>query len=350
MIRIIIADDSPTDTLILKNLFESEPDMVVVACAKNGREALEMIEKHHPDLVTMDIEMPFMNGYETTKIIMTKFPTPVVMISSHIIESESRVAFEALAAGALTVLPKPRDIISKTSNKSARYIIDTVRNMSEIRVIRRSRFPSSTTTLSGVRPRNVTDYQIVAIGTSVGGPQALKLVLSKLPANFPLPIVIVQHMTPGFMPGFVNWLSNHIKLKVKCAEVEELLQAGTVYFAPDYTHFMVQKRNENAHVLLQEGDPVAGFCPSITMLMKSVAKHYNKNAIAILLTGMGTDGVDGFLELKQAGAHTLIQDESSCVVFGMGAAAKALGSVDKEVKLNQIANYLLQLIPMKHRI
>ena len=346
MIKILIVDDSPTEMALLKELFQAENDMKVVGCATNGEEAIKMIPELKPDIITMDIQMPILNGLEATRIIMSQFPTPIVVITSALSESMN-TSFAAMEAGALSVLPKPSDIHSETFNKETQCIVQTVRTMSSVQVIRRRFHTKSShhrspliSTLEGKK----REYELVAIGTSIGGPQVLKKILGDLAPTFPVPIVVVQHMTPGFIEGFTNWLNNHIELHVKCAENNEVLVAGTVYFAPDHHHLQVKRRDNQLIAILLKEKPIAGFCPSATALFNSVAKVCGRNAVGILLTGMGNDGAHGLLELKKAHGHTFIQDPESAVVFGMAGVAQSLGAVDKVVELNQIASYLKKLI------
>jgi two-component system chemotaxis response regulator CheB len=263
-------------------------------------------------------------------------------------DSESDATFLSLEAGALTVMPKPVDIQSPAFERVRRNIVDTVKSMSEIKVITKRRIAprSSVETQLEVVPH---DYKIVVIGSSVGGPQALKEILSRLPSNFPLPIVAAQHMTRGFIDGFTKWMDGHVGLKVKTAEEGEMLSPGVVYFAPDGSHFQVSKMNDAFRASLVAGPPVSGFCPSITVLMKSVAKHAGNRSVGILLTGMGSDGADGLLTMKHGGAHTLIQDPDSCVVFGMAGVAQSLGAVDKVVNLDKIAEYLIRITNKKRQ-
>lgn len=184
--------------------------------------------------------------------------------------------------------------------------------------------------------------KIIAIGASVGGPQALHNILSKLPENFPVPIVIVQHITVGFLESFCNWLNQHCALSVKCAKNHELLEPGTVYFAPENCHLEIKSVGSHLASHIRKGPKVSGFEPSITVLFQSVAKSCGRKAIGLLLTGMGQDGADGLLELKQKKALTLIQDEKSSVVFGMGNVALSMGAVEQIIQLDQIASFLIQ--------
>lgn len=348
MINILIVDDSLTEIALLKRLIESEKDMRVIGVARNGKEAIEMNARLKPDLITMDILMPIMDGLEATRIIMSQQPVPIVVISAATNDEALKVTFRALEVGALSVLEKPVNFNSPEFSSARKRIIDTIRSMAEIKVIKR-RFNTQALLLRKKmkKPQVIIEqnlnYEIVAIGVSVGGPEVLKKILSSLPAHFPVPIVIVQHMTQGFIMGFTKWLNDNTALKVKHAEDQELLKKGTVYFAPDHFHFTVARANKNLKVKLIKGSPVSGFCPSATVLLQSVAKVSGKNAIGVLLTGMGNDGAQGLLELKQAQGHTLIQDAESAVVFGMAGVAQSLGAVDLVVELDEIAEYLIKI-------
>ncbi len=347
MINILIVDDSEVERNILKNIFQSDKEINVIGFASNGKEAIDLNEKLKPDLITMDIHMPFMDGIEAIKHIMSHQPTPIVVISSTLNNKELNTTYRSLDAGALCVLEKPVNINSPQFDTYITRVTQTIRAMAEVKVIKR-RFHVSTLKSKPILPKEYShrDYQIIAIGTSVGGPQVLNKILADLPDQFPIPIVIVQHMTVGFMEGFVKWLDDHIPLKVKMAEDQEILRGGIIYFAPDHQHLeIIRKGPEQLSVQLTQGKPVSGFCPSATVLLNSVAKACDNNAIGMLLTGMGNDGAKGLLAIKHAGGHTIIQDPSSAVVFGMAGVAQSLGAVDKIVELEQISHYLKLLAP-----
>lgn len=347
MIKILIVDDSKAEAQLLKHLLESESDICVVECAKDGAEAVEMAGRLSPDLITMDLEMPIMDGHTATRLIMSQFPTPIVVISSKLNETSRDMTYLALEAGAVSVLAKPLNMHASANFEKFRLqLIDTVRSMSEIKVIKR-RFRQSISDEKILINKSIThtpgSFEIVAIGTSIGGPQVLKNILSRFSSDFPVPIVVVQHMTQGFMTGFTHWLNTNLALHVKNVENNELLKKGSVYFAPDDFHFTVERTHKGLIAKLIQSEPVAGFCPSITVLLQSIAKTCQKKGIGILLTGMGSDGAQGLLELKKVGGHTLIQDKKSCVVFGMACVAESLGAVDKVIEINQMADYILKM-------
>jgi two-component system chemotaxis response regulator CheB len=253
----------------------------------------------------------------------------------------------ALELGALSVLDKPVNVFDPSFNVTSKRITTLIRSMAEIKLIKRrfSIHPENKPPIMFHRTENgLRNYEIVTFGSSVGGPQALKNILSKLPSNFPVPIVIVQHMAHGFIGGLTKWLNQHSSLNIKCAESHEVLQAGTVYLAPDHHHLKVKRVGSKLIANLDKGEPVSGFYPSITVLLDSIAETCGDKAVAALLTGMGSDGASGLLEIKSQKGHTIIQDPESCIVFGMAGIAQSLGAVDKVVKLNEIAAYLSKLI------
>lgn len=354
MIKILIVDDSPTEVALIRHIIESAKDMEVIGVAKNGKEAIELTAQLKPDIITMDIQMPVMDGLEATRIIMSQTPTPIIVISSLVNDESIEATFHILEAGALTAFAKPVNVFAPSFQEHSKYIIDTLRNLAGIYVTKK---PLKTLINRPLPYENKnqkvehevehekkrSDYEIIAIGASVGGPMALKTILSQLTADFPIPILIVQHMSSGFMRGFTQWLAQNISLKVKNAVDGEVLQGGTVYIAPEHRHLVVERINEQLVCKLIEGDSVSGFCPSITTLLQSVAKVSHNKAIGILLTGMCDDGAAGLLELKKAQGHTLIQDEGSSIVFGMGAVAQSLNAVETVIELERIAPYLTDI-------
>jgi two-component system chemotaxis response regulator CheB len=346
MIKILIVDDSETEIAILRQIFYLAKDFEVVGCAKNGEEAVKLVEVLNPDLITMDIQMPIMNGFEATRLIMERCPKPIVVISSKLNDTLLNASFKALEAGALTVIDKPTNIGGSDFNRTCKYIIDVVRGMAEVKVIKRRFNFKKTVPEKIIKPQvNFVGIgcKLIAIGASVGGPQALKLILEKLPKNFSIPIVIVQHMADGFINGFAQWLNDEVELQVKPVGNGEILQPGTVYLAPDFFHFQVELFANRLSAKLVKGPLVSGFCPSITELFKSVAKACGSQSVGVLLTGMGTDGAQGLLTMKTARSHTIIQDKESSVVFGMSSVAQSLHAVDKVMDLGSIANYLMSI-------
>lgn len=331
MIRVLIAEDSAVVTEHIKGLLTSDPEISVVGTARNGIEAVAMAENLKPDVITMDIRMPKMDGVEATRLIMQRCPTRIIVVTASTDQMESQPAFEAIKEGALTVLEKPRGYGHADYERIKANLLKTVRIMSTVKVVTRW----------GHGPRPTLKHlpvhgqpQIVAIGASTGGPAALSVLLQSIPAGLPVPIVIVQHMTAGFGPAFAGWLNSESKMTVKTAEDGNRLEAGTVYIAPDRTHLGV---TSEGRVRLTESRVAATYhCPSVNHLFETVAQSYRAQALGVLLTGMGEDGASGMQQMKEAGAKTFCQDEATSIVFGMPKAAIALEAVDRILPLSKL--------------
>lgn len=348
--RILVVEDSRVIAEVLRSMINDTLDLEVIGVAKNGKEGVLMTQQLAPDLITMDIIMPEMDGFEATKSIMANNPTPIVVISSHLNNKELNTTFRALDAGALTVINKPTDVHSKKFELIQSYILDTIRSMSEVSVVKPpspKKLEPSRYVMHETKKPTVHAYEVVALGASTGGPVALKTILSLLPRDFPLPILVVQHIADGFIGGFSEWLNTHIALEVKVAQEGEELKPGTVYAAPDNYHLTVERSNSTFGTLcarLVDSDAIVGFRPSITALFASLAETCAEHAIAGLLTGMGKDGLDGMKAMYLRNAHTFAQDAESTVIASMPNAACKAGVVDAVVELNDIANHLTQLV------
>lgn len=353
MIRVLIADDSPTSRQLLAAVLERDPAIRIVGEARDGSQAVELTARLRPDLVLMDVTMPRMDGLEATHRIMMRTPTPIVVVSSSVNVRAVSVSLQALRAGALALLPKPAGPGSPGHARDSRELIDTVKAMAQVKVVRRlpvktglarpypraHREPPTPVLRPAVRapwqpPARGGAIQFVAIGASTGGPAALYRILSALPAGFPLPCAIVQHIATGFVEGLAAWLGTAGPLPVKVAAHGDPLIAGRVLLAPDDQHLGVATRH---HVMLSDAGPVNGFRPSASVLFETAANTFGREALAIVLTGMGTDGVSGLRAVKQSGGHVLAQDEASSVVYGMPGAAVAAGVVDDTVELARMA-------------
>jgi len=345
MIRILITEDSEVVALLLKAIFQREADFEVIGHARNGREAVQMAHDLKPDLVTMDIRMPVMDGFDATRMIMSTNPVPIVVISSSVDDEELRITFRAIEEGALAVLEKPHGVGHPDFETIRRELVDTVRAMAEVKVVRRWNRPAapSAAIFETEIGRRHKVYELVAVGSSTGGPQTLQAILSNLPVGFPLPILVVQHIAKGFIGGLVSWLKGTTLLQVKLAEDTGVLEPGTVYFAPDEHHLRAVRRNGRLVAEVRRGEPVDRHCPSVSELFDSVAACCGERGVGLLLTGMGEDGARGLLQMRQRGAHTVAQDEESCVVFGMPRAAIELGAVEKVAKLAEIPAHLTDL-------
>lgn len=344
MISILIAEDSKVIALLLKGILEAEPDMKVVGVAEDGAKAIQMARDLKPDLVTMDIHMPQVDGFAAIRTIMAENPVPIVVVSSLSSGTERDVTFRAFEEGAVAVIEKPHNLHDSDFERTRKQLVETVRVMAEVKVVKRrlnAQRPAEVIGPCVLRPRG--EYKMLAIGCSTGGPQVLHRILSALPADFPIPVVVVQHITHGFIGGLAEWLQGHTALKVKLAENGEQLRHSSIYFAPDDYHLLIAKSRNGFRARLENGEPVRGFMPSVDQLLHSIAQSCSGQAIGLLLTGMGDDGARGLLEMKRSGCHTLIQDEASSVVFGMAGSALALDAVDRIVALKEISGYLANL-------
>jgi two-component system chemotaxis response regulator CheB len=344
MIRVLVVDDSPILRQLIWSILESDPDLQVVGQARNGEEAVALCQRLEPDIITMDIRMPKMNGFQAIRRIMAESPRPIVVLTSTESNLELGVSSKALEAGALMVVGKPHGLPGE--DPKADQLIAQVKAMAGVKVVtRRWRLEKKTPALSQREPAlrpSPGPVRLIAIGASTGGPPALQAILSQLPAD--LPVVVVQHMSPGFIQGLARWLNETTPLQVKVAGNGETLQAGMVYLAPDGRHLLV---TAGGRARLRTSPPVSGHRPSATALFQSVAQNYGSAAVGVLLTGMGRDGAQGFKALRDAGAHTIAQDEATCVVFGMPKQAIALGAVEEVLPLEQIGARLGALIAVQ---
>jgi two-component system chemotaxis response regulator CheB len=340
MINVLVVDDSPTARALLTEILGGDPELRVVGEARDGAEGVALTQKLRPDVITMDLRMPRLDGFAATKEIMTSVPTPILIVTASYEHGEVEIAMHALRAGALVVLRKPEGPASPDFEESARKLVLLVKAMSAVKVVRHWRPrpvppPRPAPRPSGPRPR------VVAVATSTGGPAALQRIFADLPRDFPLPILVVQHITRGFTAGLAEWLNTVCDLRVKVAEAGERAAPHTVYLAPDDRHLGL---STGGAIALSEAPPVGGFRPSGTHLFESVARACGPAAVAVILTGMGEDGVAGLRAVRQAGGHILAQDEKSCVVFGMPGAAVAAGLPDAVLPLETLASRLVDMV------
>ena len=333
MIRVVVAEDSATMRELLVAVLKADPEIVVAGEAKNGLEAVEMANRIRPHVIVMDVRMPVMDGLEATKRIMVEVPTPIVIVSGSFDVREIEVSMHALRVGALTVLPKPPGPESPAFGEAARRFVSTVKAMSQVKVVRR--WPDRAVAAPALRvPDSGGQARVVAIAASTGGPAALHRVLSGLPGGLAVPVLVVQHMAPGFVGGFAGWLNSVSPLRVKVAEDGDPLAPGAVYLAPDGCHLDVAGRGA---VRLSCDAPIDGFRPSGTHLFESVAAGFGPAVLAVILTGMGEDGVAGLHAVRAAGGLVLAQDEATSVVFGMPGRAVAEGLADVVLPVDSLA-------------
>jgi len=338
-IRVMVVEDSLVALGLLTHILSLAPDLQVVGVARDGEQALGMIRDCRPDVITMDIHMPKMNGFEATKRIMEMEPTPIVIVSGSSTVLESVTAVRALEAGALAVVPRPRGLNHPEFAALAARLVETVRLMAEVKVVRRWQQPRGET--GAVRPPlttpSRTDIRIVAIGASTGGPGALATILTVASKSMPFPVLIVQHICEGFTPGLIEWLAQTSGLPVQAAVHGGELLPGHVYVAPSGTHMGVTAANR---VALEAGPPENGVRPSVSHLFRSVAAAFGRHAAAILLTGMGTDGAEAMRLVRDRGGVTIAQDQASSVVHGMPGEAIRLGAAGHVMEPATIGAFL----------
>ena len=351
MIRVLVVDDSPVARELLVHILHSDAGIQVIGTAASGREAVEFVTRTPPDLITMDIHMPEMDGFEASRIIMETNPVPIVVVtaSSNMLELET--SFRAIEVGALTVLQKPQGIGHSDHAKNARDLIATVKLMSEIKVVRRwfrtgeRRLPSPGEQEADIVPQPAS-VKVVAIGASTGGPPVIEKILAALPKEFPAPILIVQHMAEGFIHGFAEWLGQTSSLPVHVPFHGSMTRPGHVYIAPDGAQM---KMDATGRIFCTSDVPENGLRPSVSYLFRSVAEIFGKNAVGVLLTGMGRDGAMELKLMKEKGAVTIAQNEESSAVFGMPGEAVKLNAAKYVLPADRIAMVLTSVAMTKNK-
>lgn len=347
-VRILIAEDSPTVRRYLTSLIEESPGMQVIGEAHDGEEAVKKVAQLRPDVVSMDINMPHIDGLEATRQIMMQCPTPVVVVSG-MLDNDIALSMNALDAGALAVIPKPPDRNNPQFATKRNHLLTTLKAMAAVSVVSRKErlqreYESQEVVQVNPPPPKRISPELVVIGASTGGPSALHHLLRDMPDDFPIPIVIAQHMPAEFIPGLVSWLSSATKLEVKLAENGMILEGGMVIVSPGDYHLTIKRRDTDLIVRLIETRGDYRYQPSIDVLLNSVARICGSAAIGLILTGMGDDGANGLLAMYEAGAYTLAQDQHSSTVFGMPHAAIEAGAVQTVVALADLPTKLVKLL------
>jgi two-component system, chemotaxis family, protein-glutamate methylesterase/glutaminase len=348
MIRVMVVDDSPLVRRIATDILSAEPDITVVATAANAEFALGKLDRERPDVITLDLEMPGMGGLEAIRRIMAQRATPIVVLSAHA-RRGAELTLQALEAGAVEFVLKPESSLSGGLPAVARELVDRVREAARSTVHARplavpeAALPAPVTPPAPAFAAPLADgagFDIVAIGTSTGGPVALKEVLAALPADFPVPVVVVQHMPPVFTKAFADRLNSVCAVRVKEAADGDPLLPGTVLVAPGAFHLTVSRAGGAARAAVETGEPVSGHRPSVDVLIRSVAGAYGARALGVIMTGMGRDGADAFRELHRRGGRVLAQDQESSVIFGMNREVIQNGDADEVLPLERIGSRL----------
>lgn len=341
-IKVLLVDDSPIALAILKKILATAPGIQVVGTAANGKEGLVLIPRVQPDVICTDLHMPVMDGLELTKAVMAQYPRPILVLSVSVQKEQTHNVFKLIDAGAIDVMAKPLGGLEEDGKLNAQELITKIKILSGVVVIqrRRDRRPATPAPDNVLPLIEAAPLRIIGIGASTGGPQALQAILAQLPASLPVPVLCVQHISEGFMQGLVEWLAGQCQIRIRSAETGVTPQPGTVYFPRDNTHLKI----DNDGRLLCVSEPLyGGHRPSISVTFTSLARHYSNAAAAVLLTGMGRDGVDGLHAIAQAGGVTIAQDEESSVVFGMPKLAFEEGAARYVLPLHKIAPALISI-------
>ena len=370
-IRVLVVDDSSFFRRRVSEILEQDPLLTVVDTAANGQEAVEKAKTLRPDVITMDIEMPVMDGITAVRAIMKATPTPVLMFSS-LTHDGARATLDALDAGAMDFLPKRFEDIARSKEEAVQLLQQRVKAIARRRTLL-PRSPDPATTAGASRPlsslrgrsplesrttvatpapaapaerrslprRSGKSYQLLAIGTSTGGPVALQTVLTRLPANFPHPIVLIQHMPGTFTTAFAARLDGLCQIRVKEAEDGDVLRPGHAYLAPGGRQMMFEGRPGAARIRILDGNDKVNYKPCVDITFASAAKIYGGNVLAVVLTGMGADGREGARLLKEQGASIWAQDEESCVVYGMPQAVAKAGIASESLPLPLIGEAIV---------
>jgi len=342
--RVLVVDDSALMRKLLPQILQRDNTIEVVGTAMDGTFVLKKIEELRPHVITLDLEMPRMDGTETLRQIMRKYRLPVIIVSSHS-TAGATATFKALSLGAFDFVAKPRDSALERMDEIASELISKIKVAAKARSTSWQRGLAVNGTPKPPLPKAEIRFKgspskVVAIGSSTGGPNTLQYLLSQLTADFPGAMVVVQHMPEGFTEMFAKRLDEGCALEVKEAQSGDLLLPGRVLICPGSRHIRVKRMPQGDTVVLSDEPPVNGHRPSIDVLFRSVAREFGVNAIAILMTGMGDDGADALGEVRAAGGFTIAQSEESCVVFGMPKAAIDKGFVSRIVPLEALANTL----------
>lgn len=340
-IRVLVVDDSAIVRKILTEELSHERGIVVVGTAPDPYVARDKIVRLKPDVVTLDLEMPRMDGLVFLKRLMKHYPIPVIIVSS-LTKKGGRLALEAMESGAVEILSKTGSAYSVGEMKQ--QLADKIRAAARARVVR------STEELNGDEPVNIPDHllsettdKVIAIGASTGGTEALKKVLTQFPPTIP-GIVVVQHMPPKFTTAFSERLNKLCKIEVKEAEDGDSVNPGRALIAPGNYHMLLRRSGAKYYVSVKQGPLVNRQRPSVDVLFQSTSKYAGANAVGVIMTGMGSDGAKGLLEIRQAGARTIGQDEATCIVFGMPKEAAKINAVEKLVPLNRIPHEIIKVL------
>ena len=338
-IKVLIVDDSALIRSVMSEIVNSQPDMEVVATAPDPLVARELIKRHNPDVLTLDVEMPKMDGLDFLEKLMRLRPMPVLMVSS-LTERGSEITMRALELGAVDFVTKPKISIQTGMREYTELIADTIRAASRARIKRMVPGGTPVPQLSALRSPLISSEKLIIIGASTGGTEAIREFLMQMPSDCP-GILIAQHMPEGFTSSFAKRLDSLCKISVVESQGNERVLPGHAYIAPGHSHLLLTRSGANYMTSIEQSPPVNRHRPSVDVLFRSAAQAAGKNAVGVILTGMGKDGAAGMLDMRNAGAHNFAQDEASCVVFGMPREAIALGAAHEVGSLQALPGMVL---------
>lgn len=345
-IHVLLVEDSSVMQMLLRHAIESDPELQVIDAAGSAEQAKEMLCRMNPDVLVVDLFLPNQNGFELTREIMNTHPIPVIIVSAFFSNKDKEMAFQGITAGALLVLEKPRGPNDPGYQEKINQINQSIKLVSDIKLITRKTVTpvqqySIPLTFQPKQQKTILPYRAVAMGSSLGGPQALRLILSSLPSNFPVPIFVVQHISPGFVNEMARWIQLSCKIKIRVPEHGETAQPGYAYLAPDRFHMTV---SSDGTILLVYEPHDKILQPSVSRLLQSVADAYGNESIAVILTGMGSDGAKEMVLLRQKGAMTIVQNKETSTIFGMPGEAIRLGGGECVLPLEEIPKKLIKLL------
>jgi two-component system chemotaxis response regulator CheB len=338
-INVLIVDDSATIRAVLSEILKSDAEINHIETAADAYIARDKIVNNKPDVICLDVDMPKMDGITFLKKLMIYMPIPVIMVSS-LTQKGAQTTLDALAAGAVDFVAKPQSALIEFENEFKQDILSKVKIAAKSNVLIRQSVVNEKTTLNYSSTKS-NGQKIIAIGASTGGTEAIRKILIKLPINTPA-IIITQHMPENFTQAFANRLNSLCKVEVKEAKNGDILSAGKVYIAPGNKHMVLRKSMNGYYIEVGIGKKVSGHRPSVDVMFNSVSKLADKNALGVILTGMGRDGAKGLLAMKNSGSKTLGQNQDSCVVYGMPKVAFEMGAVDKQVDIENMAAAILK--------
>jgi two-component system chemotaxis response regulator CheB len=348
-IKVLVVDDSAYSRQTIKKMLETDHNIEVVGIASDGIDAMAKTLRLRPDLITLDFEMPDMDGFSFLRWLMKERPTPVIMVSSH---SDTKTVFKALELGAVDFIAKPTKRASSELHGIEKDLLSKVRGIKNLRMDKLSRNLQLLNVDTGITPEDeysIGEIEVVAIGASTGGPAALQIILTRLPHDFSASVLISQHMPKGFTRPLAERLDRLSEVRIKEAENGDIIEKGKVLLCPGGSHLTLRKRGANCYVNLKESTGEDKYVPSVDIMMTSTAEHYGSSAMGVVLTGMGNDGKKGILEIKSRGGYTIAESEETAVVFGMPAEVISTGAVDKVLPLSDVPIELVRLVKRGQR-